>query len=237
MLDFRQYCLERIESEGLTPNSANKDLIHVGGVLKTIVKMKRLDVDLPLGDLAFREGEKQVRPPFSDNWIKSKILRKGALTRLNDQARGLLLGMVNTGYRPSEGSALNANTIRLDVDIPHISIEPDGRQLKTPHARRIIPLTGVSLEAFKGFRDGFSRYKNKPTASATINKYLRANGLLETPQHSLYSLRHAFEDRMLAAGIDERIRRDVFGHSLNRERYGRGASLEHVARLMKQIAL
>ena len=237
MLDFRQYWLERIESEGLTPNSANKDLIHVGGVLKTIVKMKRLDVDLPLGDLAFREGEKQVRPPFSDNWIKSKILRKGALTRLNDQARGLLLGMVNTGYRPSEGSALNANTIRLDVDIPHISIEPDGRQLKTPHARRIIPLTGVSLEAFKGFRDGFSRYKNKPTASATINKYLRTNGLLETPQHSLYSLRHAFEDRMLAAGIDERIRRDVFGHSLNRERYGRGASLEHVARLMKQIAL
>lgn len=69
-----------------------------------------------------------------------------------------------------------------------------------------------------------------------MNKFLRANGLLETPRHSLYSLRHSFEDRMLAAGIDDRIRRDLFGHRLDRERYGKGASLEHVAELVRGIA-
>ena len=42
---------------------------------------------------------------------------------------------------------------------------------------------------------------------------------------------------MLAAGIDNRIRRDLFGHRLDRERYGKGASLDHVARLVREIAL
>lgn len=122
--------------------------------------------------------------------------------------------------------------------MPNIAIEPEGRQLKSVYAKRVIPLTGVSLEAFRAFPDGFPRYRQSSAGlSATVNKYLKANGLLETPAHSFYSLRHAFEDRMLAAGIDDRIRRDLFGHRLDRERYGKGASLEHVARLVREIAL
>ncbi|MEQ8657447.1 MAG: hypothetical protein RIC24_09085 [Hyphomicrobiales bacterium] len=120
--------------------------------------------------------------------------------------------------------------------MPHISIEPEGRQLKSHYARRVIPLTGVSLEAIKRYPEGFPRYRNRATLSAAVNKFLRANGLLETPRHSMYSLRHAFEDRMLAAGIDDRIRRDLFGHLLDRVRYGKGASLEHVAALVRGIA-
>lgn len=237
MLDFRQHWLERIENGEVTANSANKDLIHLGTVLKTVNGMKRLNIDLPLGELSFREGETRTRPPFSVGWIKTKLLARGALDRLNPEARGLFLGMVNTGYRPSEGAALGPETIHLGGDVPYISIEPDGRQLKSAYARRVIPLTGVSLEAFRAFPDGFPRYKNSSSLSATVNKYLRENDLFETPKHSFYSLRHAFEDRMLAAGIDDRIRRDVFGHRLNRERYGKGASLAHVAGLISSIAL
>ena len=59
---------------------------------------------------------------------------------------------------------------------------------------------------------------------------------METTRHTIYSLRHAFEDRMLAARIDERIRRDLMGHSLGRERYGLGASLEHTAELLAPIS-
>lgn len=238
MLDFRQYWFERIEIEGLNANSANKDLMYLGGVLKTVNKMKRLGINLPLGDLSFKEGAAQSRPPFSVDWIKNQILAPGALGTLNDDARGLLLGMINTGYRPSEGAVLSKNTIRLDCEVPHISIEPEGRQLKTLHARRKIPILGVSLEAFREFPEGFPRYRNgSATLSATVNKYLRSRGLLETPQHSFYSLRHSFEDRMLEAGIDERVRRDLFGHTLNRERYGKGASLEHAAGLLAAIAI
>ncbi|ABD56438.1 DUF6538 domain-containing protein [Jannaschia sp. CCS1] len=236
MLDFRQHWLDRIEAGEVTANSANKDLIHLGDVLKTVNTMKRLGLDLPLGELSFKQGEARTRPPFSNDWITTRLLTPGALDGLNNEARGLLLGMVNTGYRPSEGAALTVDTIRLDCDVPHISIEPDGRQLKSHHARRVIPLTGVSLKAFEQFPEGFPRYRNRATLSAVVNKFLRTNGLLETPRHSFYSLRHSFEDRMLAAGIDDRIRRDLFGHRLDRERYGKGASLEHVAELVARIA-
>ncbi len=92
------------------------------------------------------------------------------------------------------------------------------------------------MDAFKQYPGGFHRYCNRATLSAVANKFLRQNGLLETPRHSFYSLRHSFEVRMLAAGIDERIRRDFFGQRLDRERYGMGASLEHVAELIARIA-
>ena len=237
MLDFRQWWLERIEFEGMTPNSGNKDLIHLGNVLKTVNTMKRLGLALPLGELSFKEGEQRTRPPLSVEWIKGRLLAPGVLGGLNSEARALVLGMVNTGYRPSEGAALTAQTIRLDAEVPHISIEADGRQLKTIHARRVIPLTGVSLEAFCRFPEGFPRYRDSASLSATVNKYLRSNGLMETPEHSLYSLRHSFEDRMIAAGIDDRIRRDLFGHRLDRERYGRGGSLEYLLECLEAIAL
>ena len=238
MLDFREWWMDRIRAEGLTPNSANKDMIHIGNVLRTVNKMKRLNLDLPLSDLAIKEGEKKTRPAFSLDWIKTKLLAPGALDGLNAEARALLLGMVNTGYRPSEGAGLTAAQIKLDHAVPHISIEPVGRQLKSQYSRRKIPLLGVSLEAFKQFPDGFPRYKsNSSTLSATVNKYLRTHGLLETPDHSMYSLRHSFEDRMLAAGIDERIRRDCLGHRLTRERYGQGATLEMMRDQFGPIAL
>ena len=45
-----------------------------------------------------------------------------------------------------------------------------------------------------------------------------------------------FEDRLLAANVDERIRRDLMGHALNRERYGKGANIEHLHRIVGAIA-
>lgn len=122
MLDFRAWWLDRIENEGLSPGSANKDLIHLGDVLKTVNKMKRLGLVLPLSDLSFKEREPEPRPPFSDAWIRDKILAPGALNGLNEEARRILLAMINTGARPSELASLTAAQIRLDSNVPHISI-------------------------------------------------------------------------------------------------------------------
>lgn len=237
MLAFRNWWLDRIAEANLTASSANKDLIHLGDVLKTVNRLKRLGLVLPLSDLKLKETDAKQRPPFSNAWIKDKLLAPGALDGLNAEARAILLVMVNTGCRPSEIAALTRTTIHLNHNVPHISIEPEVRELKTAHARRKIPLLGVSLEAIRAYPDGFPRYLNSSASlSATVNKFLRANGLAETPAHTLYSLRHSFEDRMLHAGIDDRIRRDLFGHSLTRERYGTGASLEHAKELLQALA-
>ena len=237
MLDFRAWWVERVDAGEVSPDTANKDFTHLGDVLKTVNRMKRLGLVLPLTDLALKAGEAKTRPPFSRAWIRDELLRPDALDGLNEDARAILIAMINTGARPSELAALTRDEIHLDANIPYISIEPIGRQLKSKNARRVIPLLGVSLEAMRQFPDGFERYRTKSAAlSGTINKYLRENGLRETPAHTLYCLRHSFEDRMLAAGIDERIRRDLMGHALNREKYGAGASLEQMSELLQPIS-
>ena len=238
MLEFRGYWQERIEIGGLTANSANKDLIHLGEVLKTVNKMKRLGLDLPLDGLAFKEGEKSERPPFSDDWIRLKLLAPDALMSLNPEARAIFLGMINTGYRPSEAACAAPDQFCLEAEIPHMIIKPrEGRAIKNKNSRRVIPLVGVSLEAIKAFPDGFPTYRDSDaTLSATVNKYLRAHQLMESDQHVMYSLRHSFEDRLLRAGVDERVRRDLMGHSLNRERYGQGGGLAFKAKMLQKIA-
>jgi integrase len=234
---FRAWWVDKMESEGLAANSANKDLIHLTSMIKEVARAEDVDLRFKTDRLTINDGEKGTRPPFSTAWIKDKILAQGALAGLNSEARGILLGMVNTGYRPSEGAMLGRDQIRLDHNVPHISIEPVGRQLKTVNARRIIPLVGVSLDAFRANPDGFPRYADNPGLSDTLNKFMRENALLETEKHTLYSLRHSFEDRLLGAGTDERIRRDLMGHALNRERYGKGADLVHLHNVLQAIAL
>ena len=237
MLEFRKWWIDRVQHEGVTANTANKDFTHAAAVIRKVNDMEGLELDLPFYKLSLKEGPQKKRPPFSTEWIRDHILKDGALNGLNGEAKCLLLGMINTGYRPSEATNLTPSQIRLDADVPHISIEPIERTLKTEASRREIPLVGVSLEAFRQYPEGFPRYKGKATLSATVNKYLRENRLMETSEHTMYSLRHSLEDRMIAAEVDDRIRRDLFGHALDRQRYGHGATLKHKARILQSIAV
>lgn len=234
---FREWWVDRIASGEVSAGSANKDLIHLTDILKTVLRANDLDRKFTTEDLMIKEGKKNQRPAFSTDWIRKRLLAPGALDGMNGEARAILLGMINTGYRPSEGAMLTRAQIRLDADVPHLKIEGVGRVLKSHYSERVIPLTGISLEAFKEYPDGFPRYADNPTLSGTVNKFLTENKLLETPDHTMYGLRHSFEDRMLAAGFDERIRRDLMGHRLSRERYGQGASLEQAHKLLLSISI
>ncbi|ETX27561.1 integrase [Roseivivax isoporae LMG 25204] len=97
-LDFRSWWLERLAEETLTPNSANKDLIHLSDVLKTVDELKGFDLNLPLQKLMLKEGDKKERVPFSDAWVRDRLLAQDALSGLNPEARAILVGMINTGY-------------------------------------------------------------------------------------------------------------------------------------------
>jgi integrase len=241
MFTFRSWLIQKVAAKEIQAASVNKDLTYLKAMWATVARAKQIKLNYGNEGLTITDTtkKKNTRPPFSDSWIKTKLLAKGALDGLNTEARLILLGMVNTGYRPSEGAGLIADTIRLDTDVPHIIIRPeDHRTLKNANSERIIPLTGISLEAFKEAKNGFPRYaSNNASLSATVNKFLRENGLLENDETSMYSLRHSFEDRLLVAGIDERIRCDLMGHGLKRERYGRGGDLDHIHKLLIPIAL
>lgn len=240
MLDFRKWWLMKVTVEKRNPSTANKDFTHLGSVLKTVNNMKKLGLDLPLGGLSLKEGKRKSRPQFSVEWIKTKLLAPGALDQLEPQARAIFLAMINTGARPSELANLMPEHIVLEHEYPHIIItteeRDEERELKSGNAERIIPLTGVSLDALQTFPNGFPLYHDNPSLSDVTNSYLTKHGLRETPKHVAYSLRHSFEERLRKAAIDERLRTELFGHAYFRERYGE-PKLDELTEALQLIAL
>lgn len=97
---------------------------------------------------------------------------------------------------------------------------------------------GYALEAFKRFPNGFEKFHDEPDAiSNSTNKFLREKGLFPSDQHSVYSLRHSFQDRLTSIDTPDRIQAELIGHKFDRPKYGDGPTLELKAEWMKKISL
>jgi integrase len=145
---------------------------------------------------------------------------------------------VETGLRPSEVVNLTPQAIRLDAPVPHVKIMPEGRRLKTEDSAREIPLVGVALAAMKLRPEGFPRYRDKSSGlSATLNKYLSENGLRPTHDHTVYSLRHSFKDRLVAVEAPDSLIDSLMGHKTYKPKYGKGPSLELKLKFLQRISL
>ena len=119
----------------------------------------------------------------------------------------------------------------------HVKILPEGRRLKTDDSEREIPLVGVALAAMRLHPKGFPRYRDKSSGlSATLNKYLTENGLRPTTDHSVYSLRHSFKDRLIGAEAPDSLIDSLMGHKTYKPKYGKGPSLELKLKFMERIA-
>lgn len=197
----------------------------------------------PFDGLNFSTKRKRSRPPIPTAWLRDAIMRPGALATLNDEARGIVLIMIETGARPSEIANLEPSAIRLTDEVPYLAIEPrddpdDPREIKTASSRRMVPLVGVALEAARRHASGFPRYRNRENdLSAALNKYFRENDLFPSREHKIYSIRHSFEDRMKEGGLEDELRRILMGHTIDRPRYGSGGSLAWRRDELMKIAL
>ncbi|MCC5957632.1 MAG: integrase [Natronohydrobacter sp.] len=239
-LDFRGWWLDRLtdpEEAAGSPGTANKDMIHLGGMIGKLCRFKRWTDPRVFAGLALKEKSGRAIPPFDNEWIAATLMCENPIPELDREALDVLLVMVNTGARPSEIHGLTAEDIRLDTPIPFIDINDKHRTLKTEASKRKIPLWGVALEAMKRRPDGFPTYRGRDLWSTITNRTIRNTGLFPTPDHRAYSLRHSFEDRMIAEEIPERIAADMMGHTIRRERYGKGASLEKKLEVIQRIAI
>ncbi len=81
--------------------------------------------------------------------------------------------------------------------------------------------------------NGFPRYQDKSSSlSALVNKFLRNNGLRPTKDHTVYSLRHSFKDRLVAAEAPD----SLMGHKTYKPKYGKGPPLELKVKFLERIA-
>jgi integrase len=236
-LDFRNFWRDRIVQEGIAAKSANREIGQLSGMIKELNVLRRLGLPDLFKGLRLK-GEVDREPtPYETKFIQNRLLADDALNGLNEDARYIIYVIADTGLRPSEVVNLNRKTIHLSAKIPYVSVLPDGRRLKTDDSLRQVPLVGAALAALKARPDGFPRYRdNSSTFSATANKFLLENGLRPTEEHTVYSLRHSFKDRLIAAEAQDSLIDSLMGHDTHKPKYGKGPSLELKLKYLQRIA-
>ncbi len=226
VLDYIEWLEDRVAGDDIVAKTANKQISHVSRMIKELNRKLRLGLPSLFADMMFR-GEKNVtRPPFDPEFVQNKMLAEGALMGLNAEARRTIMLIADTGLRLSEAINLNENAIHLDCAVPYVEVLPEGRHVKTAESVREIPLVGVALAAMKLQPKGFPKYVDRgPQFSMEVNRYLTAHGLRPTPKHTLYSLRHTFKDRLVAAKCQDSMIEALMGHADEHPKYGAGPSL------------
>ena len=223
----------------LKANTANRDIGNMRQLYTAYFKHLGDDRrDNPFRNLSFKDSSPTRIPPFEDDWVRRKIIVPGAFGELNIEASSIVYAMIETGCRPSEIANLLPDDIKLNAPVPFIRIRPkQGMEIKTVSSIRDVPLVGISLKAMQKCPDGFRRYRDKnDSLSQILMKTFRARGLFPTKDHVIYSFRHAFEKRMLEAGLDYGFRCMIMGHRNTRPKYGDGGSMEYRRDQLLKIA-
>ncbi len=213
---------QRILDEGYNSNSANKNFGQLSSVFDVLEEKLQIGLPNVFQKLVIKGRDAGKRAAFDLAAARRIAVDPTGLNWLNDQARGIVLAMVETGMSPSEICGLTAEHIHLEAAVPHIQVRPEqNRELKTDFRARDIPLVGVSLQAIAAFPAGFPRYRNKAAyLSALVNRSLRERGLLPSKKHTLYSFRHFFQERLNAVAVPDRIQAELMGHKFGRPSYG-----------------
>ncbi len=235
-LEYVDWWRARVVSGETNAKTANRDIGQLSRMLKDVRIRRRYKYPDIFKDLRLRGETEKSRVPYESDFIKNRFLG-GALDGLNEDARFVLYVMIETGLRPSEIVNLTAQAIHLDCPIPYVEILPEGRQLKTEDSKREMPLVGVALQAIKLRPQGFPRYRDKSSSmSGTLNKYLKENGLRPNSEVSVYSLRHSFRDRLVAAEAPDSLIDSLMGHRSGKPKYGKGPSLELKLKFLEKTA-
>ena len=238
---YRSHLIRQIEAGSIQANTANKLLMHVRKVISFYIQNMDEDFSNPFAGIRLKE-EKSARPAYTVAFIKAKWLSGDAFASLNDEACGALFAMIDTGCGAKEICGLDPKDIRLEDDIPHIVVrENQHRSLKTSHRGRSIPLVGQSLLAFQKHPGGFPSYRRATGADAlsgVIMKHLKKEELLETENHTVYSLRHLFMDRMRRHRFPEELQNYLMGHKhpTMGAHYGSGYAMPDVLFYMEKMA-
>ena len=249
----------------------DRDKIETTYVNKQITYMKQMvdafysdlglmqaDYENPFVGLSLEKtGAEARRTPGSKMalpvpWITEVLLNREKTAELDPQARDIAIVCAETGAREAEVFDLPPDDIVLEHPIPHLRLDiiDEGehrRELKNLGSKRLVPLLGHGLDAMRRNPQGFPNYRGNAGFYAIINNYFRNRDLFPSlvegarRKPSIGGLRHAFEDRMKWAHIENEERALLMGHSLKSLRgrpvYGAQVELRLRALLLEMIAL
>ena len=165
---------------------------------------------------------------------------------IDDELRWLVALVPDTGMRLAESTGLLVEDIKLDVDIPFVSLKSHPwRPLKTDGSTRDIPLVGQSLwsakriKALSQSKFAFPRYNTASvtstnTASATLNKWLKSEGY---DNYTMHCFRHSLRDRLRNTNCPSDVADQIGGWSNKTvgQEYGSGYALRNLQEWMNLI--
>ena len=107
-------------------------------MIRAVNKRLKLGLDNVFAGTRIEGGKDGKRSPFPVEFIRNTILAESALAELNDEARDVVLVVMETGARPSEIVNLSKQRIVLDAQIPlSLSETQSGWYVKPIRARRL----------------------------------------------------------------------------------------------------
>ncbi|WP_068300372.1 DUF6538 domain-containing protein [Pararhodobacter sp. CCB-MM2] len=234
----------RVKAGEMDSSTANKELQYLQRMIRDHhTSLDRRDPPNPTHGIRCNKvirQKKSRKPPVPMPYLLKWVVLSNWRS-INDELRDIMLVCLETGCRESEIFNLPEDAIVLDHAIPHILIQEEegdengegARQIKTSSSERRVPLVGVALEAMKRHPAGFPRYRNNRNFSNAASKSMRAAGLLPSEPASYKRLpggkrkpvhvtaggvRHSFEDRLDAVGVEMDTRGALMGHDVGRIR-------------------
>ena len=251
--DFtRQDARSYLEASLLTTKTttARRRINVISAVFATYIRENNLQTPNPFASLPIpKQGHDAVkRTSFTPQELKALV---AACKAQDDPMRWILLMLAGTGARLAEVVGLPLADINTDAAIPHVIIQVHPwRDVKGADGLRgvkdrTVPLVGPALWAAHRLKAwasefttpqqfAFPRYTtakacNATAASASINKWIRAQGL----PHTCHELRHTLKGNLRDVQTPKDISDSITGHGSPDvgDRYGRGyghSSLLHV---------
>ena len=233
-VEARNYVLTRLKS--VKSASVARELSTINAVLNFVIREAELNIANPFSSIpiAGLGEDSKDRLPFTNDEHK-KLIR--ACIDKQDEMRIILLLILITGMRVSEAIGLRVSDIKLEANVPHLTLEEyDYRTLKTKHSIRLVPIISEVQPILKAYITKlqtdilFPQYNNgneilNTLASNSLNKYIRSEGVNDKTCHSA---RHSIRDLLREADIPDSIIDEIGGWSKQNigAYYGKGFSLE-----------
>ncbi len=232
----------------LAPKSINKRLSAVKAFLGWAVDADLLPTNPGTVLRPVPEGNaRDARAPLTDAEVRAFLAKCDSEAR--DEAHRLIpMLCAYSGLRLNEAAQLDRDDIR-QVDGRWVcDINGEGeKELKTPTAKRLVPVHPAIVEALLAHRETLKAGnlwqlpKGRDGHSGPLSKWFarRLDEIVDDDRKTFHSLRHSVATKLKGQGVEEYLIEGLLGHSsrsMSTGRYGKAIPIAKLAEVVERIS-